>query len=224
MIHNNHTNHTSVTKATRELVFARDGYECWLCGDVSPTNGTINITHQIHAAASNHPFPLFKANGTIAIPNLSHQDNLFPLCTSCYTGYNLEFPEWIITPDTDTLNKYLEHEEEEYDHRLLVSQTSRTSLPRTLPSIDRTKVFYHPAILSPNLQLQRFDVSKWPKHWLGDPTTVIHRAAWHGLFDSNPIAPIRVGRKSVWKRGVQPVFQDQVAKLVRLWARPVPKF
>jgi len=206
-----------IPETTRDLIFERDGYACWLCGDTSH----LNIAHQIHASAFRHPFPLFKENGTISIPDLSHSDNLFPLCPSCHTGYNLAFPNWIMVPDADTLRKYLEHEEEDYNYR----QKSLESLPRTLPSIDRTKVLYHPAILSTQFQVHMSKVkpvSRWRKHWLGEPTTVIHRAAWHGLLDSNPIQQIRSGRRT-FQRGVPPVFQSLIGDLVRLWARAAPR-
>ena len=209
-----------ITESTHDLVFDRDGYACWLCGD---TTTSINIAHQIQAAASRHPFPLFKANGTIAIPDLSHPDNLLPLCPTCHSEYDLTFPEWIMVPDADTLKQYLEHEKEDYDHRLHVSLTSQICLPRTLPSIDRMKVFYHPAILSTYVNLQKYK-SEWPKHWLGEPTTVIHRAAWCGLLDSTPIQPIQLGLGNrTWHRGVQPIFQTLIGELIRLWARPAPR-
>jgi hypothetical protein len=161
-----------VTDSTRDKVFKRDGKVCWLCGDPSPI---VNIAHQIHTAASEHPFPLFKANGTITIPDLSHPDNLFPLCPSCHAGYDSTFPEWIMIPDTDTLHQYLEHEKKDFDHR----QLSEVSLPRTLPSIDRTKVIYHPSILSTQFYLQRLGIgSELPKHWPGLPPSSIE---WHGV-------------------------------------------
>ena len=213
-----------VDEHTRDVVLDRDGDACWLCGDTS--TASINIAHHIHAAASKHPFPSLKDNGTIAIPHLSHPDNLLPLCPTCHTKYDSTFPEWIMVPDVDTLKQYLEHEKEDYDHRLYISQTSQKFLPRTLPSIDRTKVLYHPAILSTHLDLEMYFKSKWPKHWLGDPTTVIHRAAWHGLLDSTPVQPVRLGfgdRAFQWQRGIQPDFQILIGKLIRLWARPVPK-
>jgi hypothetical protein len=207
-----------ISESIRNHVFERDGYACWLCGE---TSTTVDIAHQIHASASKHPFPLFKANGTIDIPFLSHCDNLIPLCPTCHAEYDLAFPEWIMVPDSHTLNRYLEHEKSDYDHRLLVSQTSQDSLPRTFPSIDRNKVLYHPFILSTQFRLGRI-MTEWPKNWQGDPTTVIHRAASHGLLDSNPIQPIRLGDRT-FQRGVQPVYQSLIGDLIRLWARAAPR-
>ena len=193
-----------ITEAVREAVFERDGDDCWLCGATSPS---IHISHQIPASAFRHPFPLFKANGTIDIPDLSHPDNLIPLCGSCHLGYNASFPEWIMVPDADTLRHYIEHEKEDYERHQ----------GRTLPSIDRTKILYQPLILYDNFQLRRIGVD-WPKHWRGDPTTVIHRSAWHGILDSNPIQPIGLGRN--FHRGIEPVYPRLIGELMRLWRRP----
>jgi len=96
------------------------------------------------------------------------------------------------------------------------------SLLRTLPIIDRSKVRYYPAIISPSLPLERFNFSRWPKAWLGEPTTVIHRVARRGLLESTPVRPISLGPGRGWQRGVPVVFQALIAELFRLWARPTP--
>ena len=207
-----------VSETIRNLVFERDGDACWLCGE---TSTTVNIAQQINASAERHPFPSFTANGTIDIPFLSHPDNLIPLCPTCHTQYDLSFPEWIMVPDSHTLNEYLKHENMDYDHRLLVSKTSQNPPPRTLPIIDRTKILYHPIILSTQFRLRRIE-NEWPRNWQGDPATVIHRAALRGLLDSNPIQPIFFGGRK-FQRGVQPIYQQLIGELIRLWARAVPR-
>ena len=53
-----------VSEVTRNMVFDRNGFDCWLCGE---TSTTINIAHQINASAERHPFPSFTANGMINI-------------------------------------------------------------------------------------------------------------------------------------------------------------
>lgn len=120
-----------------------------------------------------------------------------------------------------TLNRYLEHEEKDYNHRLHVSLSSQNSLPRTLPSIDRMKVSYHPAILSTQYRFGP-EALQWPKHWLGEPTTVIHRAAWRGLLHSNPIEPVRLGDRN-FQRGIDPILQRKIVDFIRLWARAAPR-
>ena len=205
-----------------KLVYECGGNKCWLCGD---TSFAVGIVHHIHPKAWRSPFPAYLANGLIPKHfDLSHPDNLIPLCRSCQTSYDADFPEWILVPDTDTLKKYIEHEKKDYDLRFLISQSSTNSVPpRTLPLIDRTQVTYYPLFLSPHLHLPRFEFDHWPKNWLGEPTAVIHRATWRGLLNPSPIQPIRlpVGPR-MWQRGVPAIFQILVVELVRLWTRPVP--
>lgn len=207
-----------ITDTIRDAVFERDGDDCWLCGEVSH----IHIAHQIAASAFRHPFPLFKANGTIDIPDLSHPDNLIPLCPTCYVGYDSSFPDWIMVPDADTLRHYINYEKEDYERRQ--GSQGPGSLQgalqgRTLPSIDRTKVLYYPMILRDDFRLRRIEVD-WPKHWQGDPTTVIHRSAWHGILDSNPIRPIGLGFGGrIFNRGIDPLYPGLIRELMRLWSR-----
>jgi hypothetical protein len=55
----------------------------------------------------------------------------------------------------------------------------------------------------------------WPKPWLGEPTTIIHRASNHGLFgSSNPIQSIRLGRGRMWQTGVPEILRVLVAELI----------
>ena len=207
-----------VPESTCTHVFERDGHSCWLCGE---TSRTVNIAHQIPASASEHPFPLLRDNGTISISSLSHCDNLIPLCPTCHTEYDMAFPDWIMVPDSDTLNQYLEHEKKDYHHRHLLSQTSKNPFPRTLPTIDRSNVIYHPLILSTQFRLDRIRTDL-PMNWRGDPATVIHRAALRGLMDSNPIQQMHF-RNRTFQRGVQPIYQSLIGDLMRLWARAAPR-
>ena len=218
----------SVSDTTREHVFERDGHACWLCKHET----TLHIAHQIDAAASRR-FSVFQDNGTIPskVTDPSHIDNLFPLCPNCHGGYDAVFPEWILIPDTETLQKYIDHEKIDYEERLFVSQNpSIGSVPlRSLPFINRHDVLYHPLIISQKYQdflgSDRRHPPQWPKRWLGEPTTTIHRAARRGLFESTPTQliqlPGRCGRPGrAWQTGVPEIFWVLVGELIRLWARP----
>lgn len=67
--------------------------------------------------------------------------------------------------------------------------------------------------------------TRWPLRWLGEPTTVIHRAAHRGLFDSTLIRLIQpslgLGNQQL-ETGVPEVFRKLVIKLIGLWARQPP--
>jgi hypothetical protein len=220
----------SVSEITRQQVFERDGTRCWLCE--YSNQEVLNIAHQIEAV-DEAELAIFKAEGTLpdTITDPSHKDNLFPLCINCHVKYDTGFPSWILIPDESTLQKYIDHEKENYEHRrYLISQAATTistpkSLSRTLPIIDRSKVRYYPAIISPALSLRKFDFSRWPKVWLGEPTTVIHRVARRGLLQSTPLRPISSSLgpgKGWWQRGVPAIFPVLIGELFRLWARPTP--
>ena len=186
----------SVPENICEQVFERDGHRCWLCYHES----TLHIAHQIDAAAF-HPFYQFRANGLGTIPssitNLAHPDNLFPFCANCHEGYDAAFPDWVLIPDKNTLQKYIDHENN-YQQRYLISQKSPSSVPpRSLPNIDRSEILYHPLIITQITTKCYLSGDKnWPRHWLGEPTTTIHRAAHRGLFNSTSIHPMRLGHAS----------------------------
>ena len=169
--------------------------------------------------------------GTIpySVDDHFHCDNLFPLCYECYWGYDRRFPEWLLIPDKETIQKFIDHEKMDYENRYLVSQTSHPP-PRSLPFIDRTKILYHPLMITQNTQIY-YGIchsgdptnSSWPKNWRGEPTLTIHRAACCGLFDSSPIRPISLGRNRKWQTGVPEIFRVLVGELINLWARQLPK-
>jgi hypothetical protein len=224
--YNNIDNGSELPDYIRRKVFQRDGEICWFCG----TSYMLDISHQIDAVEE-EAFARFQDNGTLpGMMSLSHEDNLFPLCRNCQARYDAGFPDWIIIPDVTTLKKYIRHEEENYDYRRnLISQattvpTDSESLLRTLPIINRSKILYHPLIISSLLPSHTFNYNscRWPKVWLGEPTTVIHRVARRGLLESTPVEPITLGKGRKWQRGVPAVFQLLVGTLVRLWARPTP--
>lgn len=83
----------SLIDYTREHVFERDGHACWLCNHES----TLHIAHQIDSTAFRR-FSQLQKDGTIPseVTNLSHVDNLFPLCPNCHAGYDAAFPDWIL--------------------------------------------------------------------------------------------------------------------------------
>lgn len=220
---------TEVSEAIREKVFERDGHNCWLCGNESP----IQISHQIDAAAT-HPFSRFRANGTIpaSVTSPNHIDNLFPLCANCHIGYDHTFPDWVLVPDEKTLQKYIDYEKRDYQKRYIASLNSPETPPRSLPLLDRSKIFYHPLLTtekSPYVHLQWYlkGETRWPLRWLGEPTTVIHRAALRGLFDSTPIQPIQPIRPTCLgnqhlETGIPEAFKKLIMKLIMLWARQPP--
>lgn len=104
----------------------------------------------------------------------------------------------------------------------LVSQKSPSSVPpRTLPWI-QSSVLYHPLIITQRAKDYLHADTHWPKHCLGEPTTVIHRAASHGLFNATSIQPIRVGHGKGAREcqiGVPDIFRLLVGELITLWAR-----
>jgi hypothetical protein len=108
----------------------------------------------------------------------------------------------------------------------LSKESYTETLHRTFPIINRKEILYHPLIISESLSLRRFDNSSpWPKVWLGEPATVIHRVARRGLLESTTVWPIRVGGRGRgwhWQRGVPAIFQELIGELFRLWARPTP--
>jgi hypothetical protein len=188
-----------VPDSTMEHVFERDGDNCWLCN----REKTIELAHQIDATAY-EAFYRFHEEGTLpSAVTPSHADNLIPLCSICYHGYHSGFPDWVLVPDRKTLQKYIEHEKADYEERLGYLGSNKTMPPRTLPLIDRNKVLYHPLMITSKyceyLGCRSSSPPNWPKRWLGEPTTVIHRAARHGLLDVNSGPPVSLPHTNAWQ-------------------------
>ena len=206
----------NVSEQVSEEVFERDGRKCWLCN----SEVDLHIVRQINDQTA---FSQIQENATIPslISNPSHPDNLFPLCAYCHAGYDAAFSDWVLIPDKETLRKYIDHEKNDYEQRFLISQKYRSVPPRSLPFIDRSKILYHPLIITQPTLVKDYlrGDTHWPKHWLGEPTTVIHRAVNHGLFNSNPVQPFRIRRGRMWQIGVPETFQILVGELIGLWAR-----
>lgn len=213
----NDDSESGVSDYTREAVLERDNQECWLCENKAPT--VLQVCHQIDSAASD-AFTQFQLNGTIpsSVNNSAHRDNLITLCSNCHLHYDAAFPDWIFFPDIPTIERYIQHEIQDYEARLLISKNPSRKIPaRSLPTINRSTVLYYPAFLASYMPRHG---SKWPKNWLGEPTTVIHRVARRGLLESTPVrSPL--GNKG-WQRGVPAIFQMLIEELIRLWARPPP--
>ena len=137
-------------------------------------------------------FSWFRENATIPslTANPSHPENLFPLCVYCHEGYFF----WLgsHTWCKETLHTYIDHEKNLYEQRYLVSQKSRSVPPRSLPFIVRNKFS---AITQPTVVRNYLPGdTHWPKRWLGEPATVIHRAAvCHGLFQFQPYPTSSLG-------------------------------
>ena len=219
-----------VSPSTYDRVLERDGECCWLC-----TNEPHNIMADVHVAqlidtTSNQWFTQCQQNGTIptSVTNVDHQDNLVPLCPSCHSSFDdagfpgMDFRPW----HKKQIQKYIDHEKSDYEQRLLLSNPN-SPVPRSLPTIDRSTVLYHPLILTHHHShlIQAPRSLQWPKPWLGEPTLAIHRAASRGILDSNPIRPFLLpggGRK--WQTGVPKVFQTLITKLTSLWAKQPPKW
>ena len=215
----------TVIERTCEEVYQRDGSKCWLCNRLDP----IQITYHINEEALD-TFSMCTDNGTIPsfVDSLEHPDNLFPLCYNCQARYDKVFPDWLLIPDEVTLRKYIEHEKLDFEKRLVSQKFRYGPLPRSLPLITRSEILYHPLIITQPFtkSLSYYGRVAWPKCWLGEPTMTIHRAARCGLFESNPIRPIRLRHNShitKWQTGVPEVFQLLVGELTRLWARKLPK-
>ena len=215
----------------REEVFKRDGRKCWLCNS---ENDNLHIAHQINA---DDQFPLYHINSTIpsSIFETSHPDNLFPLCDTCHKGYDAGWSDWLIVPDKETLQKYIDHEKNDFEQRerYLLSQKSRSSSslsvpPRSLPLLNRNKILYHPLLL--NEQAAKKYVRQdthWPKHWLGEPTLIIHRSMYRSIFldtaitttSGRGVRPLRLASGAMWQIGVPDIFTTLVTELMMLWRR-----
>lgn len=44
----------------------------------------------------------------------SDPSNLFTLCPNCHAGYDATFPDWVLIPDPKTLQKYIDHEKDDF--------------------------------------------------------------------------------------------------------------
>ena len=168
----------------------------------------------------------FHDYGTIpsTVTDPSHHDNLIPLCPNCHAAYDAAFPEWILVPDEKTLQEYINHEKMDYEQRCTASITP----PRSLPILDRRKILYHPFIITHKYHEflgPQSNPPKWPKSWLGEPTTVIHRAL-RGVFESTPVQqfsfPGRGRGRGKWQTGVPEIFRLLINELVNLWSRQPP--
>ena len=211
----------SIDDSIRAKVFERDGHVCWLCNH----KYALVVAHQIDAAAFEHFFE-FKKNGTIppTVSDLDHPDNLISLCANCRFGYDASFPDWLLIPDEETLQKYIDHEIFDYEVRKSLPVTAHKPPPiRSLPSIDRSTILYHPLIIMKDHTAFTTHHPQWPKRWMGEPTTVIHRAARRGILESTPTTsfdlPGSLPGRRTWHTGVPEGFQVLVGKLIRLWAR-----
>jgi hypothetical protein len=103
---------------------------CWLCEG----NPGLDISHQINIA-ENEAFVDFR-------PMEHFQSTLTHLMQTIYSRFaqmTKFFPDWILIPDESTLEKYIQHEDENYDYRCNLVPHWRESLQRTLPIIDRTQ-------------------------------------------------------------------------------------
>ena len=186
-----------ISEQLSEKVFERDGRKWWLC------NSEVDLVHIMRQIDDLTAFSRFRENATIPFltANPSHPENLFPFCVYCHEGYDAAFSDWVLIPDSkETLRTYIDHEKNDYEQRYLVSQKScsvRRPEQNSLPSSD-----HNPANSSKKL------FTHWPKRWLGEPTTIIHRAVCHGLFNSNPIQPLRLGRGRMWQIGVPDILRD----------------
>ena len=206
---------------TQEHVYDRDGKLCWLCKHEM----SVCIAHHIDAAASSSLFR-FHHYGTIpsTVTDPFHHDNLIPLCPNCHAAYDAAFPEWVLVPDEKTLQEYINHEKMDYEQRCMAS----VPLPRSLPNLDRRKILYHPLIISHDYHGflgTRINPPKWPKSWLGEPTTVIHRAACRGILEPTPVKQFSFGRgrgRGKWQTGIPEIFRLLVTELINHWAKQPP--
>ena len=212
---------TELEDCIRAKVFERDGHVCWLCNNKEEVQ--LEVAHQIDSAAIDR-FSEYKANGTIppTVTNPDHPDNSIPLCANCHLSYDAKSPGWVLIPDAETLQKFIDHEKIDYEIRKSESLSATVHRPRSLPSIDRSTILYHPLIITKNYTTFTAHQPRWPKRWMGEPTTVIHRAARCGLFESTPTRSFNLpgrGPGRAWQTGVPGIFQVLVGQLIRLWAR-----
>ena len=101
--------------------------------------------------------------------------------------------------------------------------------PRSLPILDRKFFLYHPLIISHDYgAFTRYSSLKWPKNWMGEPTTVILRAS-RGMLAPTPVQQFPIAGRGRGpasgksQTGIPDIFRLLVTELISLWARPPPQ-
>ncbi|KAF8460087.1 hypothetical protein BDZ91DRAFT_799151 [Kalaharituber pfeilii] len=211
---------STVSSSTRNFVVQREGERCWLCGG-GPA-GILQAAHQLWESREEW-FQEYKENNIVPdrLSSLAHPENLIALCPSCHVGYDTDESFWLMIPTVDTLDRYIQHERNDYLRRHRAGNRG-VSEPRTLPDVDTGAVKYQPYILLPAFaELNFLAPSTWPKLWPGEPTTAILKAK-RGLFQ--PCKPQRVHTRANedLTTGVPPEIRIKVCRLVCLWSLPDP--
>ena len=120
---------------------------------------------------------------------------------------------------------YINHEKMDYEQRCMPSFPP----PRSLPILDRKFFLYHPLIISHDYgAFTRYSSLKWPKNWMGEPTTVILRAS-RGMLAPTPVQQFSIAGRGRGpasgksQTGIPDIFRLLVTELISLWARPPPQ-
>lgn len=100
----------------------------------------------------------------------------------------------------------------------------------SLPSHPWSEIFlYHPLIISHDYgAFTRYSSLKWPKNWMGEPTTVILRAS-RGMLAPTPVQQFPIAGRGRGpasgksQTGIPDIFRLLVTELISLWARPPPQ-
>ena len=153
---------------------------------------------------------------------LAHEDNLIALCPTCHAAYNAEYPYWIMVPTIATLNRYVQHERQDYQNRAAAAAQGEV-IPRTLPDIVKEEVEYHRFLFSPGWASSH---CRHPhagvKTWGGEPTTAVFKAI-RALAQPCEVVTCSVGRGSSVQVGVMESVRSKVMELVRAWSQPPPQ-
>jgi 5-methylcytosine-specific restriction endonuclease McrA len=148
------------TDTTKNAVITRDNRKCWLCGvgwspslDVAHNVGAsiplgrvcssllfISLVHDFSRdSADDVQLEIWKRLGILpAAFYPAHVDNLILLCKNCHSGYNCDYPGWIIIPHN--LDFFINFERKNYAARIAAA-TSGDRQWRALPEVPFRSLF-----------------------------------------------------------------------------------
>ena len=151
---------------------------------------------------------------------LNHADNLITLCGNCHAAYDSEYPAWIMVPTTNILNRYIQHERDNYEYRVAAAAVGQI-VPRSLPGIDKNNVAYHRFVLDPVWGVGH-PINQHVKNWAGEPTAVIFKALRGLAQPCTPITRSRMDGTGEVRIEMGESIRTKNMTLVRLWSRPAP--
>ncbi|KAF8453074.1 hypothetical protein BDZ91DRAFT_809119 [Kalaharituber pfeilii] len=222
------TNSVSISFATppqttRAFVLERDGNCCWLCGVGGDVLAILECAYHISAARIERVVPIFQIHGrhSPSLTHLAHANNLITLCSVCHAAYDSQLPYWCMVPTEATLERYIEHEQEDYDARVQAAEQGIRQ-PRSLPALGAEPVQYQALVMHPPFgRVRGLSSSQWPKLWYGEPTAVIIKAVG-ALLQPCQREVIATGPGKELLVGVPTSIDSDVCELVAVWSRQDP--